>query len=670
MRKWAAVMEKMLSPSVLRIAVLAATIALLVGCSAREKDITLFQDVTAGSGLEKYAGITYGAYWGDFDRDGLPDLYVTNHLNGARLFRNLGKGRFEDVTDRFFDPRDMGHDKHGAAWADFDNDGRPDLIQLTGAGRGVGSEPKRLYRNLGTRFEDVAAALGVDNPYGRSRNPLWCDFNRDGRLDLFEGAEKRLDDREPPFVFLRQGDKFSTSYDVLKFATRSPMFCIITVLNKDDHADLVCRVEGEHSTSQIFDIASLPARELDLLPVSAFDDIAAGDFDNDGSMDLFLARKSYPGPVALGQAAGNEFIADVWSDKTNADKAEGFTFRSAGQLTIRVASAWPPDALSVDRIHLGKQGMHPKDFVFTLSSRTPGINGVPSFEPGRKAGVYIGMTEPGKWEVRVTAPQEELTGHKYQQIQVKVTSSTAITGLEAVDSPAKKEEAPARLFMNRGGKLVEESDKRGVNRRIVAGVNVVAGDFNNDMHLDIFVLASGEIGKQKNLLLLNRGDGHFDVVRNAGGAAGGLEGVGDSVTTADFDGDGFLDLLISTGGSMGRSLGVPSEKGSYHLYHNVGNGNHWIEIDLEGTASNRDGIGAVVHVTAGGVTQMRVQDGGVHERGQNYRRLHFGLAKYTQIDKITVHWPSGTVQELSKVAADQILRIKEPLKSEAAAISR
>ena len=152
----------------LRKALLVITMVVLIGCSAKEKDITLFHDVTAGSGLDKYVGMTHGSAWGDFDGDGLPDLYVTNHLNGAKLFRNLGKGHFEDVTDKFFTPQDLAGDKHGAAWADFDNDGRLDLVQLIGTGRGVGSEPKRLFRNLGIRFENVAAALGVDNPYGRT----------------------------------------------------------------------------------------------------------------------------------------------------------------------------------------------------------------------------------------------------------------------------------------------------------------------------------------------------------------------------------------------------------------------------------------------------------------------------------------------------------------------
>jgi len=643
----------------------AAFAVLVVGCSRHEKELTLFRDFTAGSGLETYVGMTYGAAWGDFDGDGRPDVYLTNHwkLDGAKLFRNLGNGRFEDVTDKYFSPQDLTGDKHGAVWADFDNDGQPDLVQMTGGVRGVGAEPKRLFLNRGRRFEDVAEALGVANPLGRARMPLWYDFNRDGLLDLFEGAESRLDSLEPPYVFLQQGGKFVASADVLKFASRSPKFCIVTALKNDFQADFVCRVEGEHVTSQVFNMASLPARELqNVLPSTAFEDIAAADFDNDGNIDLFMTRKYPARAVAFGRTSNDEVIADLWIDRTNVDKTVGFTFSTSGQLTYQVDSTWPSDALSIERVHLGKQGASPGSFKFTLPRGPIDVTGIAPNEPGKQAGVYIGTTSPGHWEVRVTAPREVVVSAKSssQEIQIKVTSSHPITDLEAIGEPAAVEEAPARLFMNRGGKLIEESDKRGVNTRLVAGVNVVAGDFDNDMHEDLFVLASNEIGKQQNLLLLNRGDGHFDVVRGAGGAGGDLSGVGDSVTIVDYDGDGFLDLLIATGGSMGRSEGLPADNGGYHLYHNVGNGNHWIEIDLEGTKSNRDGIGAVVQVAAGGVNQTRVQDGGVHHRGQNFQRLHFGLAKHTQIDKITVHWPSGTVQQLSKVASDQILHIKEP----------
>lgn len=114
-------------------ALLICILATLAGCTRQEVAVDMFEDVTAGSGLENYAGMTYGATWGDFDGDGLPDLYLTNHLAPATLYRNVGAGRFEDVTAKYFAPEDIVADKHGSAWADYDNDGRLDLVQLTGA---------------------------------------------------------------------------------------------------------------------------------------------------------------------------------------------------------------------------------------------------------------------------------------------------------------------------------------------------------------------------------------------------------------------------------------------------------------------------------------------------------------------------------------------------------
>src|SRR6185436_19053001 len=102
--------------------------------------------------------------------------------------------------------------------------------------------------------------MGVANPYNRSRMPLWIDLNRDGWLDLFEGAEARFDDRTPPFTFLRKGERFVEEADALKFASRSPVFCIVTELGGDAHVDLVCKVEGKNVASQVFDTFALPAR--------------------------------------------------------------------------------------------------------------------------------------------------------------------------------------------------------------------------------------------------------------------------------------------------------------------------------------------------------------------------------------------------------------------------
>ena len=83
-------------------------------------------------------------------------------------------------------------------------------------------------------------------------------------------------------------------------------------------------------------------------------------------------------------------------------------------------------------------------------------------------------------------------------------------------------------------------------------------------------------------------------------------------------------------------------------------------IDLVGTVSNRDGIGAHVLLETGGVVQKRVQSGGMHSLAQNHQRIHFGLGKHTKVDRITIRWPSGNTQQLKNVNSDQVLRIEEP----------
>ena len=635
---------------------------LTAGCIDSENPPKIFEDASLASGLDDYKGMTHGAAWGDYDNDGLPDVYVTNHLKTAQLFHNLGGGRFADVSAQYFVADDLGGDKHGAAWADFNNDGRLDLIQLTGAVVGVGSEPKKLFLNRVDKFQDIAKSAQVDNIYGRTRMPLWIDLNRDGQLDLFEGAEARFDERVPPFLFMQNQGRFTVNQKALPLDSKSVPFCILTELNSDAYPEMVCRVAGKNRTTQIFDTAALPAKELNLLPASAFEDIAAGDFDNDGAIDLFLARKYPTGPIGLAQSGSNEVIADIWIGKENLDKPLGFDFSTSGQVNIKVSPAHVSGKLSAEEIHIGQTDRHPDGLDFSLSPETAGIQGTLSYQPGAQAGVYIGMMGPEKWQIFVSgAPNPGYGGkNKHEQIALRITSSEPITELSSIAGLSSNEEAPARLFMNRAGALVEESEKRGVNDRLVAATNVVAGDFDNDMDLDLFVLVSGDIGGQKNLLLLNDGKGYFEIAADAGGAAGNRIGVGDSVTTADFDQDGFLDLLTATGSSMGRSLGLPSANGGYHLYHNVGNGNHWLEIDLEGTASNRDGIGAKVELTVGNITQVRIQDGGLHQRGQNHQRLHFGLGKYALIDNIKIYWPSGKNQELQNVESNQIMRIVEP----------
>ncbi|MDX2266732.1 MAG: VCBS repeat-containing protein [Bryobacter sp.] len=141
------------------------------------------------------------AAWADYDRDGLLDLYLCSYdfwqpgrtyntptpfydaQNGPPnfLFRNLGNGRFADVTAAAGLNQNNNRYSFAAAWADYDNDGHPDLYVANDFGR------NNLYRNLGNgKFADVAAAAGVED-LGAGMSVAWGDANQDGLLDLYVG---------------------------------------------------------------------------------------------------------------------------------------------------------------------------------------------------------------------------------------------------------------------------------------------------------------------------------------------------------------------------------------------------------------------------------------------------------------------------------------------------
>ena len=126
------------------------------------------------------------------------------------------------------------------------------------------------------------------------------------------------------------------------------------------------------------------------------------------------------------------------------------------------------------------------------------------------------------------------------------------------------------------------------------------------------------------------------------------------MVTGDYDEDGFLDLFVTNGFNLQpKFIGGPNK-----LFHNNGNANHWIELDLIGVHSDRDATGARVYADALGVTQFRVQDGRYHRWSQDSKRIHFGLASASTVN-LTVKWPGGAVQTFQNVKANHIYKITE-----------
>ncbi len=141
-------------------------------------------------------------------------------------------------------------------------------------------------------------------------------------------------------------------------------------------------------------------------------------------------------------------------------------------------------------------------------------------------------------------------------------------------------------------------------------------------------------GYQKKRLFRNLGDGTFKEIGSVAGVANERDGRG--VALADLDRDGRLDLVQTSANQAAL------------LYRNASEpAGHWLVLELEGTKSNRDAVGAVVTLSAGGLTLLRKVDGGDGYAGQSSRRLHFGLGKATAIDALEIRWPSGAVEKLA-----------------------
>ncbi len=213
------------------------------------------------------------------------------------------------------------------------------------------------------------------------------------------------------------------------------------------------------------------------------------------------------------------------------------------------------------------------------------------------------------------------------------------------------------LYRNNGnGTFTDVSDESGLgvvnNNRAAAW-----GDFDNDGYLDLYVVNSGTdpVGKGPNFLYRNNHDGTFTDVAAETGVQALVESRGRGAAWGDYDNDGFLDLFVTNGEDN-----TDFNRGPQFLYRNQGNGNHWLKIKLVGTVSNQQGLGAKVTLQVGRMTQFREMNGADgHFYGHGSTPLHFGLGATTMISGITVQWPSGSIQTLRRVSADQEITVTE-----------
>ncbi|MGH9750539.1 MAG: CRTAC1 family protein [Candidatus Polarisedimenticolia bacterium] len=534
--------------------------------AAASGGLPVFEDATRASGLQfrhvngatgrKYMPETLGAGTCvfDFDGDGLQDVYFVQSgpLPGfdgggpirSALFRNLGAGRFADVTGRAGVGGPVGCYGFGCTAGDIDGDGDRDLF-VTCYG------PDVLYRNEGDgRFTDVTARAGVGNPlWGTSAG--FADYDGDGDLDLYVANYVAFD----PATDLYCGEN------------RPGWRTVCHPRNFDSQPDALYRNRGDGTFEDVTRRAGIDDATGKGLGV------VWGDLDADGDEDLYVANDDTP----------------------------NFLWRNRGDGTFEEVGELAGVALSED--------------------------GLPQAGMGTDLADY---DDDGRPDLFVTNLAEETNALYRNEGGLMFSNATFISGLGA----------PSILDLG-FGTVFFDADHDGDQDLFVANGHII----------DNIALYSDTVTfEQPVRLYRNLGGGRFDLPAPPSGSPLRQPRVGRGAVAFDADDDGDLDLLITENdrpAALLRNTGTP--------------GRHWLQVLLAGAPPNRDAIGAVVSLEAGGVRRTRFSRTAMSYLSQGDRRLHFGLNDATRVERIVVRWPGrrGFVEEWRDLPVDRALVLEQ-----------
>ncbi|MEM1179090.1 MAG: FG-GAP-like repeat-containing protein [Acidobacteriota bacterium] len=555
----------------------------------RQESGILFENRVVDDAGRDYKGVHYdhgnGLSIADVDADGRYDLYFTTQMGRNELWRNLGDGRFENMTTN----AGVGLGNRisvTSAFADFDNDGDADLFVTTVNDGNV------LFRNDGGRFTDISEGAGVDHA-GHSSGAVFFDYDRDGLLDLFVtnigqysgdakgrgGYDVGFEDAfsghlfpertETSILYRNLGDgRFEDvtesvgltdggwNGDATMIDYDADGFMDLYVLDMQGDDDLF-RNDGGQRFERVTS-AAVGATPWGSMGVGVFD------LDNDGHLDIFLSDMHSDMSEKIGPEREKLKSRMQWSDEALGDSGPSIfgnaLYRSRGDGTFEELSQamgaenyWPW-GLSVGDVNADGWD----DVLLTSSMNYPwryGVNSLLLNENGRafKDAEFIVGLEPRYKDGRTVTPWFEfdcagdLSGHPLWPEFCKIHG---------------KEER---------------------------------------------VLVEGALGTRSAVIFDLDGDGDLDIV------------------TAEFNHE--PQVLIS---DLAEQRDVS-----------------WLEVVLEGTQSNRDGLGARVTVSAGGLTQTKLHDGKSGYLSQSSEPVYFGLGDAAAVEWIEVAWPNGDVERFA-----------------------
>jgi hypothetical protein len=506
-----------------------------------------FVDVSANAGIQSQypsvpsnadsitTEIGTGIGWIDYDQDGLLDLFVAQE---CKLFKNLGSGKFRDVTEEVGLAR-VGHGL-GVAVGDIDNDGYPDLF-IT-----CHDKPNRLFHNLsdgkgGRRFRDISVQAGLaarsEAQTTTSTSAAFLDYNNDGHLDLFV-----------------------CSYSDTAQSANSPA----------THC-LLYRNNGNGTFTDVSQEAGITESWGKALGVVALD------LDDDGQTDIFVTT----------ERTGNLLFHNLGNGR----------FQSMGPSCGCMVNA---------------------------AATAQSYRGVDADD----------LVGAGRPDLFATSSFQETKPIWRNEGKCRFLDVGRLTGL-----------GPPTWYQSGFGTCLLDVDRDGSLDIFVANGHVsrLADEMGNS---DITF-------QQHAQLFLNDGRGRFREISSRAGPYFRTCHLGRAVAYADYDNDGHIDLALN------NSEGPPI------LLHNESSTpNHWIRLELRGTKSNRDAVGAKVTVHAGGRKLVRHRKGGGGYLSASDPRLLIGLGAAQRVDKVEIRWPgSSRVQEVGPLVAGRGYVIVEEMAS-------
>ncbi len=598
------------------------------------------QNTTKAAGLNRVIA-TFGAATFDANLDSWPDLLISNHGGPPSIYRNESGMGFRRVEKSLLKLRPS--DRHTPALADYDNDGDQDLYFVHGAKSGTGLGPKEFFLNQGPGkpFRKINIPVIAD-PKGRGRNGIWFDYDSDGLLDLFLLNDFREDAPNRLFHNLGNGNFSDVSFSsgLAVHLSNAGGGAIAGDIDNDGDMDLFINSADRpyffaNDGNGVFRDQTAE-RRIPLLSHTWATGMA--DYNNDGYLDLYLARRA--DDVIEGALLGAFRLNFMHQVAAGIDPTDFLTFYAAPEAVLRFEfhKTIFTSYVDLENIYIGVEGRNPGKTKFNVGPGffSPDGRPVQWKDDGSQKGTFIWRDKgTGLWTIAAGSGEADIfySGGL-------VTSQSNMWGLEKFGMESSAVPVYEDILLeNRNGFFLDVSQQKNVTDPH-ASASALWVDLDNDGDLDLFVVNAGfnGFGKQPNTLYLND-QGTF---RQYSVPMENEErfGRGDGALTADFNKDGWLDLFIVNG-----SGGLPNSRGPYQLFLNRSRHPHkWLRFTLTGAGknyTNRDAIGAKVIVKRSDVPNKAYWQyilGGNGSACQSSRTLHFGLG---QAERVTarIYWP-------------------------------